>query len=45
MSLQDQIDQEIMLWQLAAFAGQTEKAKEHQDNYMKLVLQKVAQGQ
>ncbi len=41
MSLQERINQEVMLWQLAAFAGQTEKAKIHQEKYMKLLLEKL----
>jgi len=41
MSLQQRIDQEVMLWQIAAFAGHPEKAKIHQEKYMKLVLEKL----
>ena len=41
MSLQEQIDQEVMLWQLAAFTGNLEVAKKHQEKYMQLVLEKM----
>ena len=40
MSLQEQIDQEVMLWQLAAFTGNLEAAKKHQEKYMQLVLER-----
>jgi len=42
MSLQERINQEVMLWQLAAFTGKTEDAKKHQEKYMQLVLEKVS---
>lgn len=41
MSLQEQIDQEVMLWQLTAFTGNLEEAKKHQEKYMQLVLEKM----
>jgi len=44
MSLQDRVNKEVQMWMIYAAAGQTEKAKEHYDKYIKLVTEMTKNG-